>query len=71
MHSTYNSEDYEHEQKEDVADDDTIVVDLVPPYGYSPSSKVSTSPAENGKFHYIINYYAIHISESLNFIRER
>ncbi|XP_011267994.3 segmentation protein even-skipped [Camponotus floridanus] len=46
MHSTYNSEDYEHEQKEDVADDDTIVVDLGP-YGYSPPSKVSTSPTEN------------------------
>lgn len=64
MHSTYNSEDYEHEQKEDVADDDTIVVDLG--YGYNSPPKVSTSPTENGKFHYIINYYVIHISQSLN-----
>ncbi|XP_072761225.1 segmentation protein even-skipped [Anoplolepis gracilipes] len=47
MHSTYNNEDYENEHKEDVGDEDTIVVDLVPPYGYSPSPKVPTSPAEN------------------------
>lgn len=55
MHSTYNNEDFEHEQKEE---DDTIVVDLVPPYAYSPPSKVSTSPStENGKFHYIIRRF--------------
>lgn len=54
MHSTYNNEEYENEHKEDVGDEDTIVVDLVPPYGYSPPPKVSTSPAENGKYHDII-----------------
>lgn len=42
MHSTYNNEEFVHEPKEDVGEDDTIVVDL-PPYGYSPPSKVSTS----------------------------
>lgn len=54
MHSTYNNEDYENEQKdEEMGDEDTIVVDLVPPYvGFSPP-KVS-SPTEKGKFYYII-----------------
>lgn len=55
MHSTYNNEEFVHEPKEDVGEDDTIVVDL-PPYGYSPPSKVSTS-SENGKFHYIITRF--------------
>ncbi|XP_029165803.1 segmentation protein even-skipped [Nylanderia fulva] len=47
MHSTYNNDDYENEPKDDIGDEDTIVVDLVPPYGYSPPSKISTSPGEN------------------------